>query len=324
MRIMKCLSFSDFNKIKDSYPEISNGCAVALGFFDGVHIAHRALIDVARREADKRGLKLAVFTFIGDNRRMKEGVRRLYSDKDKASLLSECGVDFTVMCDFTSLAGLSPEQFVKDVLINALGSKLAVCGFNFRFGKGASGNADDLYRLMKNYAADAITVPEYLYDDQTVSSTLIRSLVAEKNIRRAAILLGKPYFLCGEVVHGNGAGRTLGIPTVNTNIDDSVFSPPNGVYSTLTEIQGKLFHSITNIGVCPTFGERTIHAETFILDFNSDIYGDEVKVYFLDFIRDEKRFYDEKELIKQINVDINSAKALLEDLKWQEIGLKLQ
>ena len=140
-------------------------------------------------------------------------------------------------------------------------------------------------------------------------------------MREAAKLLGKPYFLSGKVSHGLGLGKKLGIPTINLALDSERFILPSGVYATATAVDGKLFPSLTNVGVCPTFDERDNHAETFILNFDDDVYNKNVRIYFVEFLRDEKKFSSAEELVMQINVDRNKTLELFGDMKWQELGL---
>lgn len=324
MKIIKCLKKEEYKNLRAELGSGYSGCVTALGFFDGVHLAHRRLLSEAKALAEGAGLPLAVFTFIGDNGKIKSGSPRLYKDEQKLKLLSECRADIAILCDFDAVSDLTEEQFVGELLISSLETRVAVCGFNFRFGKGAVAGAADLERLMRECGGSATVIPEFIYDGEAVSSTRIRALLEGADMRSAGLLLGKPYFLFGKVSHGNGMGTSLGIPTVNTDIDKALFSPPRGVYASVCEVGGSLFPSLTNVGLCPTFGERALHAETFILDFDGNLYGTDLRVYLLDFLREEKVFSDEKELIKQINVDIERAKSLLKEIKWQEIGLSLQ
>ncbi len=314
-------SSDGFGELRKKLPFRDTGCVTALGFFDGVHIAHRALISVAKKEARELGLPLVIFTFSGKGEDFKSNTGRIYTDEEKCELLAECGADYTLLCDFSALSSLSKESFVKDFLVNTMGAKTAVCGFNFRFGRGASGNASDLDFLMRNLGGRCIKIDEFLHTGVLVSSTRIRALIEKKDTRGAAALLGKPYFITGKVSHGLGIGSSMGLPTVNTELQADRFSPPRGVYATVAVIDGRKYCAITNIGTCPTFGERDMHAETFILGFDGDVYERQIKIHFIDYLREEKTFSSKKELIMQIDIDKTRAKSLIEELKWQEIGL---
>ena len=321
MQIVRIVCAEDLRELKENRVFSKHGSVVALGFFDGVHLAHRTLISKAADIARQNGLRLIVFTFAGDDKLIKADSKRLFTDDEKLLLLEECGADCTVIASFPVFSELEAESFVSDFLVSTLGAAVAVCGYNFRFGKDAKGSSNELCRLMKQYGADASVVNEYTVDGEPLSSTYVRALLSERQITKAAKLLGKPYFISGKVSHGLGLGRKLGIPTVNVELTPGRFSLPQGVYATVTSISGKLFPSITNVGVCPTFDERQIHTETFILNFNDDIYSKTIRIYFIDFLRDEKKFSSAEELIMQINVDKNKTLELLGDIKWQELGL---
>ena len=292
---------------------------MALGFFDGVHIAHRDLLEEGRRIADKMGIPLGVFTFPSENR-LKVGAKRLYSTEERLRLLEQAGIDFTVLVDFSAVSSLSPEDFVKEVLVKRLKCRVAVIGFNFRFGRGASGNAEILCNLMKECDGECSVREELKIDGETVCTTLIRELLADGNIEKANTLLKAPYRISGKIESGNGVGKGLGFPTINTGLNDWRVELRRGVYRTAVKIDGKIYPSITNVGTCPTFGERGVHLETYILNFDKNVYGKDTETFFLEFIRDEMQFKSEKELKMQINIDINTVIQKNGDKKWQELG----
>lgn len=298
-------------------------CVLALGFFDGVHLGHRRLLLAARNLAKEMKLRFGVFTFDSDGP-IKGGEDRIYGDEEKAELLGELGADFTVICDFKSVADLSPESFVSRVLVDGLSAEAAVAGFNYRFGKGASGDAAELVRLMNVHGKRALICDNYTHRGETVSATRIKAHLQRGEAAEAAELLGAPFRICGEVIHGNSAGRTLGFPTVNTARRGGLLLPRRGVYRTATVIDGRIYSALTNVGTCPTLGERQEHCETYILDFDGDLYGKKVTVYFIGFLRDEICFNSEKDLVTQINVDKNRIIKENGDVTWQELGLNLQ
>ena len=299
----------------------TEGCVLTLGFFDGVHIAHRDLINKSREIADDMGIPLGVFTFRADEQ-MKPDTKRLYSTEERLEIFREIGVDFVVLVDFTSVRSLSPEDFVKDVLVKKIGCKIAVVGYNFRFGKNAQGDADTLCKLMAECGGRGEMREELTLDGQTISATLVRSLLEQGRTEEANRLLGKPFRLFSTVEHGNGMGKSFGYPTINTKIEAWRISLRRGVYRTAVKIKNNLFAGLTNIGVCPTFKERELHAETYILDFAGDLYGEKAEIFLLEFMRDEMRFESEKELIMQINIDKKQAIEKNGEEKWQELGLK--
>ena len=298
-------------------------CVMALGFFDGVHMGHRDLLAKARELADRLGISLGVFTFPTESA-IKAGSERIYSTESKLSLLESAGVDFTVLADFGSISGLSPESFVSDVLIGDLSVKVAASGFNYRFGRGAAGDAKLLSELMQRGGGDALIAGEFKHRGKTVSASLVRDLLSAGDIIGANELLCAPFRISGKVSHGNSVGRTLGFPTVNTDIEKGRIAPGRGVYATALRLGERIYPSITNVGTCPTFSERALHLETYIIDFDGDIYGENIEIYFLDRLRDEIKFSNEKELIMQINIDKNKAISRIGDKTWQDLGPSLQ
>ena len=324
MQVFWIKNEKDLSDLKNNVFFASSGCALALGFFDGVHIAHRELIRRAKRDAERNSLPLVIFTFSASNSSFKPKQPRLFTDSEKLQELNDLGADVTLVFDFDFIKNLSKEQFVDEILVAKLNTHLAFCGFNFKFGKNASGNTDTLRRRLALYDRSLIILEERKLGATQISSSLIRKLLSDKNLEYAAKLLGKPFFIDGTVSHGLGLGKKLGIPTVNLDISNEKFTLPTGVYYTVTEISGKLYSSITNLGNCPTFDERETHIETHILNFDGNIYDRDIRIYFVSHLRDEIKFSSKEELIMQINIDKKRALALKKEIKWQEIGLNLQ
>ena len=249
-------------------------CVVALGFFDGVHLGHRDMLTRAKAEADKRALPLCVFTFTSESEGLKVGNGRIYDTEARLSLLEELGVNITVTCDFSLVRDLTPEDFTERILLSSLHATLAVCGFNFRYGKGARGTSETLVEAMRRHGRDCLIVDAYLVGDgEPLSTTKIKTLLAEGSTEEANAYLGKPYFLSTVVEAGLRLGRSYGIPTVNQSFKEGLFLPKTGVYRSTAIVDGRAYNAVTNIGECPTFGERPIHAETFIVGEGFDLYG---------------------------------------------------
>ena len=296
---------------------------IAIGFFDGVHKAHRALISKALTHARENGLSLTVFTFFSDSMRNKSS-GRLYTDEEKCELLADAGADAVVLFDFELVRNLSKEDFVNEILAKKLNAAAVFSGDDFRFAKKASAGTEDLKALMRALGRDAFAIGEVTYGGKRISTSGIKALLAEGKTREAAQLLSLPYFITGNVTHGNGMGRAMGIPTVNIDLPENAAGLARGVYSTVVSIGGERYLGLTNVGTCPTFGERKEHTETLILDFDGNVYDEKIRIYFLDYLREEKIFSGAEELVMQINIDKNKAFSLLGDLKWQEIGRSLQ
>ena len=311
-------------KIEYSYgTQIKNfgECVMAIGFFDGVHIAHRELILTAKAEAERLSLPVGVFTF-KDNAQIKRRCDRIYGDEEKESILSSLGVDFTVLADFSSLKNLERDDFINEVLIRDFGCRLAVVGYNFKFGKGALGDAEYLKNKLVKLGRDCVIKSEVRSLGRTVSSSYIKELISSGSISEANRLLGIPYSISSIVEHGDGRGRTLGFPTLNSALSSENLILKRGVYRSAIDIDGRLIFAVTNVGTCPTFSERATHLESFLIDFDEDLYGKSVRIYFLDFLREERKFSDAESLKKQIKVDINTSIKKNEEEKWQALGLK--
>lgn len=304
-----------------SYPQKLNlkSSAVALGYFDGVHIGHRELISLLVREAKAKGLTPLVFTFVDDITKTKKSQSIIYNIDEKIKIFESLGVEGVIVADFSSISLLSPESFAKDVLIDTLDAHLAISGYNFRFGKGAIAGASDLIELMEKHGRQAIVLSEQRLDGKQLSATIIRELIASKKLDEAARMLGTPYYIEGTVEKGLGLGKVYGFPTVNIPLRQSV-PLTQGVYRTAVKIGEKLYTGVTNVGSCPTVQERDVHTETLIADFTGDIYGESIRIYFLGYLREEKRFNSIEALKEQIYLDRDKSIEENGDLKWLEIG----
>ena len=308
-----------------SYPEKLNitGSAVALGYFDGVHVGHRELISLLVREAKAKKLKPYVFTFVDDLAKTKKTQSIIYNTEEKLKIFASLGVEGVVIANFSTISGLTPEAFVKEVLIDALGAELAISGYNFRFGKFAAAGSSELIELMEAFGKRALVLSEQKIDGKILSATVIRQLISEKKLDEATKMLGTPYCLEGTVAKGLGLGKVYGFPTVNLPLR-STAPLTTGVYRTAVKIGEKLYTGITNVGSCPTVCEREIHTETLIADFAGDLYGQTISIYFLGFLREEKRFDSVEALREQIYLDRDKSIEENGDLKWLEIGLNSQ
>ncbi len=280
---------------------------VALGCFDGIHKGHAKLILSAKKTAVALGVPLSIFTFASLPTK-SHGDKKILSDSERSSLLTEMGVDRIYEFEFEKIKDMDAETFVNDVLIKNLHTRAAFCGETFRFGKNASYDKNDLSDQLSKHNKEAFFVKDELDENEKISSSAIKKLLTESKIKEANSLLYVPYFIESSVVHGRGVGKKLGFPTLNTEIDERKLPLKNGVYKTEIFCDGATYKSITNIGICPTFEERTLHAESFIFDFDGDLYGKKVRIYFLDFIREEVKFEFEEQLIEQVKKDIEIAR----------------
>jgi riboflavin kinase/FMN adenylyltransferase len=280
--------------------------SVALGIFDGVHLGHQYVINRALSYKE-RGLKTAVFTFSVEDMKFKQGreLHYIIDNQSKLDIVTAMGVD-TILCpNFNSVHNLSGEDFARDILHGELHTKVVVCGKKFRFGKGASCGTEDLLNLGEKYGFQVEIVEPILSEGGLVSSSNIRELIKDGDIKTANKLLGREYFISKEVVHGNALGRTIGIPTINQHFADRQVVPKFGVYSSITVVNGIEYKSMTNVGVKPTVTDaNTPLAETYIIGYHGDLYGKTLKVKLLDYIRPEKKFSSIEELKTAIQTDI--------------------
>ena len=310
-------------KIEYRYGEVQSAfseCVIAIGFFDGVHIAHRELIQAALEEGKRASLPVGVFTF-KDSKSIKKDSSRLYSDDEKEELISSLGVDFTVFADFCSLCDLSKEEFIDKVLIRDFACRTAVVGYNFRFGKGALGNSEYLKDYLLIKGRNCIVKEEVSSLGRTVSSSYIKELIGKGHIDAANRLLAYPYFFSATVERGDGRGRTLGFPTVNLSLGGKEKILKSGVYRSAVAVDDRIYSAVTNIGTCPTFRERSVHSESYIIGCNEVLYGKKIKVLLLEYLREERVFSDVESLKMQINIDKNTVIKKNEEEKWQVYGL---
>jgi len=290
------------------------GNAVALGNFDGVHIGHQELIKSNIIEAKKRNLKSAVLVFRNHTKEtLKKNsnhkVQLLTNFNQKIDILRGFGLDTIYLANFNeALMKLSPEEFIDKILIKKLNTKLITVGFNYRFGYKASGDVELLKKISIEKEIEVNIMPPVYIEQEIVSSTVIRNSIKAGNIKKAKKFLGRNFSIIGSVIEGKNRGRKLGFPTANIKLHDNYVIPKEGVYVTNTFIDGQKFISLTNIGYNPTFNESELKIETFILDFNGNLYGKTLEIEFIDFIRDDIKFNSAQELINQIEEDVKYIK----------------
>ncbi|MGN0711954.1 MAG: bifunctional riboflavin kinase/FAD synthetase [Anaerovoracaceae bacterium] len=301
--------------IFNSLDEIENveSTVVALGNFDGVHKGHQALIERTVKTARNEGLKSAVFTFANHPKNVNAGelvVKNILYFDEKAKIIENLGVDYLFNIPFdTNIKNMEPVDFIDKILIGKFKMKQAYCGFNYRFGYKAAGTPEVLMHegIRKGFGIHVLE--PFKIDGNLVSSTFIRELIAEGRVDLCEKYMGHNYTIGGEVVVGNKIGRTIGFPTSNLIIDESMVTPSNGVYVTYCIYNGQKYPSITNVGVKPTIGECKKNIETHIFNFNRELYGKKIRVEFLEKTRDEKKFESVEELSKQITKDCIMARA---------------
>lgn len=290
--------------------------ALAIGFFDGLHKGHQTVIQTAIDRAKAMGIQSAVMTFnphpshvLGGGKN-KVGYITPYEEKIK--ILKSLGVDTVFIVEFDqALASLLPEEFV-DVFIKGLNVKHVVAGFDYSFGSKGAGTMEDMADLADGLYETTV-VGKVIDQEDKISSTRIRKLLSEGKVEEASSLLGRHFRTIGRVIHGDKNGRKLGFPTANVLPPQDSILPLNGVYAVRFIVDGQPYDGVCNVGVKPTFEKDREQAmvEVHLLQFEGDLYGKEVVVEWLYFIRQEQKFESFEALIEQINQDKDHAKLLL-------------
>lgn len=282
--------------------------AVALGKFEGLHKGHQLLLNELYRLQTEKGYTSVMFTFDRPPKLVTRGKRErsIYTKAERCYKLKKTPLNVLIEYPFTKeFSQLSPEQFVKNILVDQLNVKVIVVGFDFCFGYKRSGNVEVLQQLSSKYGYELIVIPACIIHGQKAGSSQIRKYMQEGNLDEVNAFLDKPYSVISEVVHGNAIGRTLiGLPTANLYPDPHKMLPPNGVYVTRIYHQEKEYYGITNIGTKPTVDDyKVVGIETFIFDFDQSIYGDTIEVEFLHYKRPEMKFSSLEELAAQMKAD---------------------
>lgn len=291
----------------------ARGASVAMGNFDGVHLGHQSVIDLARGKGP-----LGVITFEPHPRQVFAPAAppfRLMNAESRANRLAKLGVDHLYQIQFNrALAGLTPEEFAQKVLAEGLGIKHIVVGGDFCFGAGRAGTANDLKSLGERFGFEATIAPLLQIADQEVSSTAIRNALAEGRPRDAAAMLGHLHRIEGEVIHGEKRGRELGFPTANMALT-GLHLPKFGVYAARVDVlsgpQAGSYLGAASLGVRPMFGGEVPNLETYLLDFKGDLYGHHLSVALVDYLRPEMKFNGLEALIQQMNADCDQARKIL-------------
>lgn len=278
--------------------------SISLGKFDGIHRGHRKLLDQIRQRKD---LVPTVFTF-----EMSEKSPKIYTQKEKDRILEKMGIAREVIFPFSDeTKHMAPETFIEEILVKRLDVKYICVGKDFHFGCNRAGDIHTLERYQEKFGYELVTVPKVKDREGIISSTWIRGLLDRGDIPKANELLGSPYFIIGEVCHGNALGRTIGMPTANLLLDPGKKMLPRGVYATKVKIDDTIYYGVTNIGSKPTVGQYAVGVETYIMDFDEMIYHKEIQVEFYKYLRTEHKFEDLDALIRQMNLDKERARNYL-------------
>lgn len=293
---------------------------MALGNFDGVHIGHRELMKQTVKLAAEQNGTAGVFTFYPHPLKVlypEQSPPLLLPLEEKLQMIEDLGLDLVLLAPFTrEFAGFSPRDFVREVLCQSLQISGVVVGYNYSFGRGGLGSPELLAELGKEHGFSVKVMPPVEAEGVIVSSTVVRELLLSGEVKKASRFLGYRPFLKGEVVHGDKrGGQKMGFPTANLTIPEELLVPGNGVYAVEVVIGDTAYTGVANIGVRPTFKQdNKRNVEVNIFDFSENIYGQQLKVIFVDRIRGEKAFSGMDELVKQIKQDTEKARRLLNGL----------
>ncbi len=299
MRLIRCLS---------DFKGTPNGVALAIGNFDGLHLGHQAVIKRMKDKALKHNLVPAVMIFEPQPLEFFSKVvpARLYSLRDKLIALDKAGVEFVFCMRFNlNFASMTPEEYVQNLLFKQLQVRSVTVGTLFNFGRGGKAGIEDMQRLGKPLGLEAEAIEGVNLNGERISSTCIRKYLESGDLDLASEALGRPYAISGKVVHGNEIGRSLGFPTANININRRV-SPLLGVFAVKVRLDdGKFYQGIANVGYRPTINDHKVRSilEVNLFDFEGELYGRTIYVYFIKKLRSEKKFTSLDELKKQLLLD---------------------
>ena len=297
--------------VRNDNKVIEPGGVFALGNFDGVHLGHKEIIEIAKETSIKNSSYAGVIVFEPHPRKFfnKNSENFYLSDlKTKEFLLNKFGIECFVVLNFNkNMAERSPEEFINDIIIETIKPSAIIVGYDFRFGKNRAGDIEDLKRICTQNNIIVKVVDEQKKDETVLSSSNVRDLLKAGDFKEAEKMLGHKWLIKGTVVSGDKRGREIGFPTANLEVND--FLQINfGVYAVKVEIDGMSYNGVSNYGIRPTFDGEKLLLETYLFDFSKDIYGKDIVVSFIEFIRKEKKF-DGIDLLKE-QIALDSKKAI--------------
>lgn len=286
--------------------DFKEGIYIALGSFDGLHIGHRALIDKINEKAKEKKCKSMVYTFKNHpltTINKEKAPKLIINNETKVRLLEKLGIDYAAFIDFDEkFMKMTSEEFIEN-LVKTFNVKGIVVGFNYRFGYKNLGDTELLQKLSCKFDFELIIIDALMDGKDVISSSLIRYLIRNGHVDISNKYLMEPFLMKGVIINGKKLGRTLGFPTANLNYNKNSVVPKQGIYYTNVKYNKRIFKGITNIGYNPTVNGQQLTIETFILDFDEEIYGETIEVYFINKFRDEIKFSSLEELISQLKID---------------------
>lgn len=298
------------NKIKNQ------GTAVALGYFDGIHIGHKSVLNKALQKAKEKNLIPVVVLFDIHPKKLLSGAVPpiITIEEKKRKILTDMGFEIFDF-DFRQGMNYEPEEFIDKIIVGTLSAKAVSCGFDYHYGKGGKGNAETMRADLGERGIEFYSLEPVYLGDEIVSSTAIRKLITEGEIEKANAMLGEYFSYDFAVNKGDGLGRTWGIPTINQSFPEDFIVPKYGVYVSETVVDGESYLSVTNVGTRPTVADAGFRSETCILDFSGDLYGKNVQVKLIKYLREEKKFPNVDALRDAIGKDIENARKVYKEVK---------
>ena len=295
----------EYVKIEGQFPKFSH-CAVTLGKFDGIHRGHRKLIQTILNRKKEYGELAVVMAFVSDR-------QTILTSEERRILLEKMGVDILLECPLNDqIKHMKADVFIRQILKGDLQASCVVVGEDFRFGHERKGSPELLEKYGEKYDYETIVIAKEMDGNRKISSTYIREELKKGNMEKVTSLMGRDYFVEGQVVHGRGMGHKVLLPTTNLVPPRTKILPPNGVYVTSSYFGDKIYHGITNIGCKPTVGESFIGVETYLFDCKEDLYGEECRVDFKKFLRPERKFPSLEALKSRLLADAENGRRFFE------------
>ncbi|MFW6269704.1 MAG: bifunctional riboflavin kinase/FAD synthetase [Bacillota bacterium] len=306
---MKICTNPDFKR-DDTSPVV-----IAIGSFDGLHLGHQKIINKTVEDAKKHNLSSGVYSFTPHPLQIinpDKAPDQIISERQKEKKLEQLDIDYYFKQEFTrQFSEINFETFVREILINKINIQKVVVGKDFRFGNNGQGNTEALIKLGKKYAFDVEVLSRLKINNIVVSSSYIRNLIRNGEIKQVPDFLGNYYIIEGKVISGEKRGRKLGFPTANLDLDTNYILPPPGVYAGYVNYEDKKYKAIGNLGYRPTYSGTRYEIEIYILDFCRNIYGEKISFELIRYIREEENFDSDEQLIQQIKRDVLYTKNIL-------------
>jgi riboflavin kinase/FMN adenylyltransferase len=299
-------------KVENSFEKLPSSfdhSIIAIGNFDGVHTGHQKILQCLSKKAKELGLPSLILTFSPHPEKVlgKKRTRMIQTLEQRLKEIKKFEVQAVLVVPFDDkFSSLSSQEFIQKIVVEALKAKAVVIGENFRFGKNRRGDISLLKRLASKFNLQVYPIPQLTRQGRPVSSSLIRKLLEQGKIKRAKTLLGRPYEIEGKVIKGKSRGKAIGFPTANIETKNEIV--PSGIFITTTEVDREKFPSLTNVGNCPTFGQQGTNIESYIINFDRNLYGKTIKISFIKKIREEIKFKTQDSLSEQIMKDLKTAK----------------